>query len=754
MSLKKFEILEMVAKGGMAEVYRAKTVGVQGFEKEVCVKKILPHLTEDESFVTMFVNEAKLAATLNYANIVHVHDLCVSASGEYFIVMEYVHGKDLSDVIRAAQLAGREIPPEIAAYVCREVCKGLHYAHEKTDLDGAKLNIIHRDISPHNVLVSFMGEVKITDFGIAKASSIVNKTAVGILKGKYGYMSPEQARGQPLDHRSDIFNTGIVLYELLVGERCFAGSSDFSTLNLMRNAEVTPPTKINANIPSELEGIVLKSLSRERDDRYQDALELERALGKFAKGTNTVCTATDAADFMRALFANVPEEQGQGSSTGVLSLSSVVGPPPKSEGEKAEHEVAPPRGPTPDVPAGPAAEAEPGQEALARAKRRATKAKAQAEAPAPEPKVEAEPKPAPEPKPAKAAPAPAPKKADKSDEAPAAEAKAAKAEKKPARIKPVGKDKPAKAAKAEKPEKKKKGKQLSSTPKKPVGRRDLRPGLTALHKIRGSSTRRRWVTAAGFIIAGLIGGGALGYYRSEQVSRQGTFREMEIANREGGAKPMVTVFIDTDPRGATVRYDTIELSERTPVSIRRDRDADVHNIELTLDHHKVLQTTVKYESGSLTQVKEKLVGDPRRVEITSEPKGLEVKLGDKQLGRTPVFTDLPIGTHTIEVGGGPRELVEKTLKVAPKGDTKLHVVVPKKGSMGAAILTTSPRARIILDGQPTKWFTNDGPMPLAPDVDHRVSFSVSGAPMGDTIVVRLERGETKAIYLDLRTPAS
>jgi serine/threonine protein kinase len=749
-SLKKFEILEMVAKGGMAEVYRAKTVGVQGFEKEVCVKKILPHLTEDESFVTMFVNEAKLAATLNYANIVHVHDLCVSASGEYFIVMEYVHGKDLSDVIRAAQLAGREIPPDIATYVCREVCKGLHYAHEKTDLDGAKLNIIHRDISPHNVLVSFMGEVKITDFGIAKASSIVNKTAVGILKGKYGYMSPEQARGQPLDHRSDIFNTGIVLYELLVGERCFAGSSDFSTLNLMRNAEVTPPTKINAQIPAGLEKIVLRSLSRERNDRYQDALELERALGQFAKSESAVCTATDAADFMRELFANVNEEMGQGSSTGVLSLSSVVGPPPKSEDEKAAHEVAPPRGPTPDVPAGPdaaAKEAEPGQEALARAKRRATKAKAKAEPPAPEPKVEA-PAPAPaEPKPK--APKPAPKKEEK----PAEDKPASAPKKKPARIKPVGKadkagDKPAK------PAKKKKGKQLSSTPKKPVGRRDLRPGLTALHKIRGSSTRRRWVWAASIIAIGLIGGGALGYYRSEQVSRQATFREMEIANREGGAKPMVTVLIDTDPRGATVRFDTIELSERTPVTIRRDRDEDVHNIELTLANHKVLQTTVKYESGSLTLVNEKLDGDPRRVEITSEPKGLEVKLGSKELGRTPVFTELAIGEHTIEVGGGPRELVKKKIVVASKGTTKTHVVVPKKGAMGSAILTTSPRARIVLDGEATEHFTNDGPMPLAPGVDHRVSFSLNGAPAGEELVVRLERGETKAIYIDLRKPAS
>ncbi|MCB9648159.1 MAG: serine/threonine protein kinase [Deltaproteobacteria bacterium] len=340
MSLKKFEILEMIAKGGMAEVYKAKTTGLQGFEKEVCVKKILPHLTEDDSFVNMFVNEAKLAATLNYANVVQVHDLCVSAGGEYFIVMEYVNGKDLSDVIRAAQLAGREVPADIAVYIAREVCKGLFYAHSKTDPSGANLNIIHRDISPHNVLVSFMGEVKITDFGIAKASSIMNKTAVGILKGKYGYMSPEQARGQPLDHRSDIFNTGIVLYELLVGERCFAGSSDFSTLNLMRNAEVTPPTKINRSVPPEVEAIVLKALSKERGDRYQDALALEGALADWAKKANSVATATELARFMRELFAQA-EEREKAGSTGVLALSSVVGPAPKSEAEVARHQINP-----------------------------------------------------------------------------------------------------------------------------------------------------------------------------------------------------------------------------------------------------------------------------------------------------------------------------------------------------------------------------------------------------------------------------
>lgn len=749
MSLKKFEILEMVAKGGMAEVYRAKTVGVQGFEKEVCVKKILPHLTEDDSFVTMFVNEAKLAATLNYANIVHVHDLCVSASGEYFIVMEFVNGKDLSDVIRAAQLAGREIPPDIAVYVCREVCKGLHYAHSKKDIDGANLNIIHRDISPHNVLVSFMGEVKITDFGIAKASSIMNKTAVGILKGKYGYMSPEQARGQPLDHRSDIFNTGIVLYELLVSERCFAGSSDFSTLNLMRNAEVTPPTKINGSVPKSLESIVLKSLSRERKDRYQDAMQLEKALANFARTDGNVATATETAEFMKELFANIDERQGEGSSTGVLALSSVVGAPPESEDDKAEHKIeAKPRSDTPPVPPPSAksapksnGEAEPGHEALARAKRRATKAKGKVEEPAPMPKVESAPKkvekkasePKPEPKPKKAS---APKSTPKAEEP--------KKERKPARLKSAVEPKKAK----------RKGKQLSDTPKKPVGRKDLRPGLTALHRIRGSSRRRTWLRGTVVVALALVGGAAAGVYRAESVSRQATFREMEVVNRDAAPKDTVAVFIDTKPAGAIVRFDNIELSERTPVSITRDRDADAHTIEIKLDNHKTLQRSIKYESGRLTYVKEALSGDPSRVEIESEPKGLTVKLGDRDIGKTPLFTELPIGSHMLSIGGGDYEVVERPLDVKIGKVAKMKIAVPKKGAMGKLILETTPRAEILVDGRATGKFTNDGPLPLAPGVDHRVSFRVGEKKSGEEIVVKLGRGESKSIYLDLKPPTA
>ncbi len=310
----------------MAEVYLARTSGLQGFEQEVCVKKILPQLTADENFVRMFVNEAKLAATLNYPNIVGVHDLCVSEKGEYFIVMEYVHGRDLSDLIRACQIRHRDIPPHIAVYVCREVCKGLHYAHTQTDAEGLPLNIIHRDISPHNILSSFDGEVKITDFGIAKASFSMDKTAVGILKGKYGYMSPEQSSGKPLDPRSDLFNTGIVLYELLLGQRCFAGSTDFSTLALMRQADVTPPTQINSGIPKKLEDICLRALARDPKERFQSAQDFEEALSQYAKTTGRAAGAPELSQFMHGLFSEESEAIDR-SQTGILSLSSVKSRP-------------------------------------------------------------------------------------------------------------------------------------------------------------------------------------------------------------------------------------------------------------------------------------------------------------------------------------------------------------------------------------------------------------------------------------------
>jgi serine/threonine protein kinase len=734
LSLKKFEIQEMVAKGGMAEVYRAKTVGLQGFEKEVCVKKILPHLTEDDSFVNMFINEAKLAATLSYANIVSVHDLCVSANGEYFIVMEYVHGKDLSDVIRAAQLAGREIPPDIAVYVCREVCKGLHYAHTKTDASGAPLNIIHRDISPHNVLVSFMGEVKLTDFGIAKASSIMNKTAVGILKGKYGYMSPEQARGQPLDHRSDIFNTGIVLYELIVGERCFAGSSDFSTLNLMRNATVTPPTKINTKITKELEAIVLKALSADRNERYADALELEAAFARYAETKGKRAGVADLAAFMQQLFSSTEAER-QSNTTGVLNLSSVVGPAADKPRPRAATQRAPELADQPisdairPPDAGPRAVKgadpdEPGKEALERAKKRAEKSKELAESPSPEEKK---------------ARAPVEKREEpKKDEAPK--------ERKPARLKPG----PEKAADKAEAQDKKKGKQLSDQPKKPVGRRDLRPGLTAIKAASLSGRRASLLTGTALVVLAGAVGAIGGYIHRGSSTRQSMFREMELASRDNSnpRKPTVTVLIASEPPGASVKLDKIELSEKTPLTVERDRDDKEHEVELMLEGFHDTSRSLKYAPGPLTRFFTKLAGDDGTLKVQSKPSGLTVKVDGKFEAKTPASFTLNAGKHEVEVGDETSEIIRRTVEVEGKKTLPLTLKVPPRGSMSSLNLTTEPQALIFVDDEPTGRWTNDGDLKLQPGT-HRIGVSVRENEPKQELIIKLKNGEKKEIFLDL-----
>src|SRR5687768_16231380 len=212
----KYQLLDLLARGGMAEVYRAKSHGVEGFEKVLVIKRILPELGENPQFVEMFINEAKIAVTLSHANIVQVFDLG-RADESYFIAMEYVAGYDLATVLARGHRLGRPIPQELAVYVVSELAKGLDYAHRRRDAQLRPLNIVHRDVSPQNVLISFESEVKLTDFGIAKAALAVSSeenTEAGVLKGKYAYMSPEQARGEEVDSRTDMFALGVVLHEL------------------------------------------------------------------------------------------------------------------------------------------------------------------------------------------------------------------------------------------------------------------------------------------------------------------------------------------------------------------------------------------------------------------------------------------------------------------------------------------------------------------------------------------------------------
>ncbi len=304
----KYYLLERINVGGMAEVFRAKAYGVEGFERLVAVKRILPNIAEDRDFITMFIDEAKIAVQLNHANVAQIFDLGV-VDGAYYIAMEHIHGRDLRAIFDRCRNFGDPMPIAQACFVLMKACEGLDYAHNKRDQSGRELNLVHRDVSPQNVLVSFEGEVKIIDFGIAKAAGKGAKTQAGILKGKFGYMSPEQVRGLPVDRRSDIFACGIVLYELLTGERLFVGESDFSTLEKVRNVEILPPSTYNRKIPDELERIVLKALAKDVEDRYQNAIDLHDELQAFVYTAGEFYSRKDLAGWMKKTFAKEIQEE-------------------------------------------------------------------------------------------------------------------------------------------------------------------------------------------------------------------------------------------------------------------------------------------------------------------------------------------------------------------------------------------------------------------------------------------------------------
>src|SRR5688572_12327721 len=292
----------------MAEVFRAKAYGVEGFERLVAVKRILPNIAEDKDFIRMFIDEAKIAVQLNHANIAQIFDLGV-VDGSYFIALEHIHGRDLRAIFDRSRQQGEPMPVAQACFVIMKICEGLDYAHNKRDQGGKELALVHRDVSPQNILVSFEGEVKLIDFGIAKAAGKGSKTQAGILKGKFGYMSPEQVRGLPVDRRSDVFSCGIVLYELLTNERLFVGESDFSTLEKVRNVEILPPSTYNRKIPEELERIVLKALSKDVDDRYQNAIDLHDELQAFVYTAGEFYSRKDLASWMKRTFAKEIEEE-------------------------------------------------------------------------------------------------------------------------------------------------------------------------------------------------------------------------------------------------------------------------------------------------------------------------------------------------------------------------------------------------------------------------------------------------------------
>ncbi len=277
-----YTLIERISHGGMAEVFRAKSFGEAGFEREVALKVLLPQLASDQEFITMLIDEAKIAGQLNHTNIAQIFDLGVT-DGRYFIVQEYVRGQDLRAILRHKAQTKTKLQIETACYIAFKVCEGLFYAHNKKDSTGNPLRVVHRDISPHNILISAEGEVKIIDFGIAKAEGRSTQTMAGLVKGKFAYMSPEQVRGLPVDHRSDIFATGILLYEMLTNRSLYRRGTEFETLKRARTAHADPPSILRAEVPPELDKIVLKALARHVHDRYQNADEFRNALWSFAR---------------------------------------------------------------------------------------------------------------------------------------------------------------------------------------------------------------------------------------------------------------------------------------------------------------------------------------------------------------------------------------------------------------------------------------------------------------------------------------
>ncbi len=304
----KYFLLDRINVGGMAEVFKAKAFGVEGFERLLAVKRILSNIAEDEEFITMFIDEAKIAVQLQHANIAQIFDLG-KVDDSFFIALEFVNGRDLRAIFDHLRKSGAAMPAPQTCFVIMQVCEGLDYAHNKRDHQGRELNLVHRDVSPQNVLIGYDGEIKIVDFGIAKAAGKASKTQAGILKGKFGYMSPEQVRGLPVDRRSDIFALGIVLYELLTGERLFVGESDFSTLEKVRNVEILPPSSFNKKIPAELERIVLKALAKDVEDRYQNAIDLHDDLQAFLYSVGEFYSRKDLSGWMKKTFAKELAEE-------------------------------------------------------------------------------------------------------------------------------------------------------------------------------------------------------------------------------------------------------------------------------------------------------------------------------------------------------------------------------------------------------------------------------------------------------------
>jgi serine/threonine protein kinase len=342
----KYLLLGLIARGGMAEVYRSKvrTGTVQQgspADRLLAIKCMRPQLAKENRFVEMFIREGKLAVLLDNDSIVRTYEIG-RIEGRYFIAMEYIGGKDLTQILRRCQESNQRIPVPHACYIAAKMSEGLHYAHTRTDADGRVLNIVNRDVSPSNVRISYEGDVKLLDFGIAQAM-LKFTSEIGVLKGKFSYMSPEQIRGMPVDARTDVFSTGIILHEMLTTEKLFRGDTEFALMEKVRKAEVAPPSKFNRRVPEALDKIVLRALARDLPDRYQSAKELADDLQAFMAQYRF--QPSEMQEFMRNLFrVDYQKESEEVSACHAATLAG--GDPEVSIEQLVVSESSYPTGPT------------------------------------------------------------------------------------------------------------------------------------------------------------------------------------------------------------------------------------------------------------------------------------------------------------------------------------------------------------------------------------------------------------------------
>jgi serine/threonine-protein kinase len=301
--LGRYTLLGKLATGGMAEVFLARQDGPQGFAKTVVIKKILPHLTDDAQFVQMFLNEARLAALINHPNVVSIYELGEDPeSGTYYMVMEYIDGCNLKRVAHAAAKNRKSMPVALSAKIVADSCAGLDFAHNLRGENSKPLNIVHRDVSPENILLTYGGQVKVVDFGIAKASHQEGKTKTGQLKGKFGYMAPEQTLGKQIDRRADVWALGVVLYWMCTGAKPFSGDSEGAIIQQILYATPPPPSQRNSHVDAEIDRIVLTALAKDPEQRYASARALQLDLERWAGDTGNTVSSLALAEFMAAQF--------------------------------------------------------------------------------------------------------------------------------------------------------------------------------------------------------------------------------------------------------------------------------------------------------------------------------------------------------------------------------------------------------------------------------------------------------------------